>query len=77
MMTLLNHDIDASEMWHGVPFPPEARLRGPDPEHTSYASFFSFNDPDGNTWLVQEITTGFPAETDAALAARGPNCTCS
>jgi hypothetical protein len=30
---------------------------GPDPERTSYWSFFSFNDPDGNLWLVQEVTT--------------------
>jgi len=54
---LIRRGIDASEMWHGAPFPPEARLPGPDPERTSYGSFFSFNDPDGNTWLVQEVTT--------------------
>jgi catechol 2,3-dioxygenase-like lactoylglutathione lyase family enzyme len=29
---------------------------GPDPERRSYNSFFPFNDPDGNTWLVQEVT---------------------
>jgi catechol 2,3-dioxygenase-like lactoylglutathione lyase family enzyme len=57
---LLSRGIDASEMWHGAPFPPEARLSGPDPERTSYGSFFSFNDPDGNTWLVQEVTTRLP-----------------
>ena len=52
--------IDASGMWHGPPFPPEARLSGPDPKRTSYGSFFSFKDPDGNTWLVQEVTTRLP-----------------
>ena len=57
---LIRRGIDASEMWHGAPFPPEARLPGPDPERTSYGSFFSFNDPDGNTWLVQEVTTRRP-----------------
>jgi catechol 2,3-dioxygenase-like lactoylglutathione lyase family enzyme len=57
---LLSRGIDASEMWHGAPFPPEARLSGPDPDRTSYGSFFSFNDPDGNTWLVQEVTTRLP-----------------
>jgi catechol 2,3-dioxygenase-like lactoylglutathione lyase family enzyme len=57
---LLSRGIDASEMWHGAPFPPEARLSGPDPERTSYGSFFSFSDPDGNTWLVQEVTTRLP-----------------
>jgi catechol 2,3-dioxygenase-like lactoylglutathione lyase family enzyme len=48
--------IETSDMWHGVPFPPEARLPGPDPDRASYQSFFSFNDPDGNRWLVQEVT---------------------
>jgi catechol 2,3-dioxygenase-like lactoylglutathione lyase family enzyme len=52
--------IAASEMWHGAPFPLEARLPGPDPKRTSYGSFFAFSDPDGNAWLVQEITTRRP-----------------
>ena len=41
-------------------FRPEARLSGPDPERASYGSFFSFSDPDGNAWLVQEVTTRLP-----------------
>ena len=49
--------IGASEMRHGAPFPVEARLPGPDPKRTSYGSFFAFVDPDGNAWLVQEVTT--------------------
>ena len=57
---LMRRGIDASEMWHGASFPPEARLPGPDPKRMSYGSFFSFNDPDGNTWLVQEVTTRHP-----------------
>jgi catechol 2,3-dioxygenase-like lactoylglutathione lyase family enzyme len=57
--------IDATEIWHGPPFPPEARQPGPDPERTSYGSFFSFGDPDGNTWLVQEVTTRLPGRVDA------------
>jgi catechol 2,3-dioxygenase-like lactoylglutathione lyase family enzyme len=57
---VVHRGIYASEMWHGAPFPPEARQSGPDPEHTSYGSFFSFADPDGNTWLVQEVTTRLP-----------------
>jgi catechol 2,3-dioxygenase-like lactoylglutathione lyase family enzyme len=61
--------IDASEIWHGPPFPAEARQPGPDPERTSYGSFFSFNDPDGNTWLVQEVTTRLPGRIDAAGTA--------
>jgi predicted enzyme related to lactoylglutathione lyase len=57
---LVRRGIDASAMWHGAPFPAEARLPGPDPKHTSYGSYFSFKDPDGNTWLVQEVTTRHP-----------------
>jgi catechol 2,3-dioxygenase-like lactoylglutathione lyase family enzyme len=52
--------IGASDMWHGAPFPPEARLPGPDPKRTSYGSFFAFADPDGNAWLVQEVTIRRP-----------------
>ena len=57
---LVGRGIDATDVWHGPPFPPEARQPGPDPGRTSYGSFFSFNDPDGNTWLVQEVTTRLP-----------------
>ena len=57
---LIRHDIGASDMWHGAPFPPEARLPGLDPKRTSYGSFFAFNDPDCNAWLVQEVTTRRP-----------------
>jgi catechol 2,3-dioxygenase-like lactoylglutathione lyase family enzyme len=57
---LLGRGIDVSAVWHGPPYPVEARLSGPDPEHTSYQSFCSFADPDGNTWIVQEVTTRLP-----------------
>src|ERR1700704_4294238 len=57
---LTGRGIDASNVWHGPPFPREARQPGPDPKRTSYGSFLSFNDPDGNTWLVQEVTTRAP-----------------
>src|SRR6185437_10552342 len=60
--------VDVSEIWHGPPFPPEARQPGPDPERTSYGSFCSFNDPDGNTWLVQEVTTRLPGRIAADTA---------
>jgi hypothetical protein len=33
---------------------------GPDPDRHSYFSFASFSDPDGNSWLLQEVTTRFP-----------------
>ena len=35
------------------------------PDRTSYGSFASFSDPDGNTWLLQEVTTRFPGRVDA------------
>ena len=57
---LVGRGIGVSNVWHGASFPPEARLSGPDPKRTSYGSFFSFNDPDGNAWLVQEVTTRHP-----------------
>jgi catechol 2,3-dioxygenase-like lactoylglutathione lyase family enzyme len=57
---LAGRGIDISDIWHGPPFPVEARQPGPDPEHTSYGSFCSFDDPDGNTWLVQEVNARRP-----------------
>jgi catechol 2,3-dioxygenase-like lactoylglutathione lyase family enzyme len=52
--------LEASDIWHGPPFPVEARMPGVDPERTSYGSFFYFTDPDSNLWLVQEVTTRLP-----------------
>jgi hypothetical protein len=37
-----------------------SRVSGPAPDHQSYGSFVSFSDPEGNSWLVQEITTRLP-----------------
>jgi catechol 2,3-dioxygenase-like lactoylglutathione lyase family enzyme len=65
---LVGRGIDASDIWHGPPFPAEARQPGPDPERTSYGSFCSFDDPDGNTWLVQEVTTRLPGRIAADTA---------
>jgi catechol 2,3-dioxygenase-like lactoylglutathione lyase family enzyme len=66
---LTGRGIDTSEIWHGPPFPAEARKPGPDPQRISYGSFFSFIDPDGNTWLVQEVTTRLPGRIDSAQTA--------
>lgn len=38
----------------------QGRAPGPAPDHQSYGSFASFSDPDGNGWLLQEITTRLP-----------------
>ena len=63
---LVGHGIEVSDIWHGPPFPVEARQPGPDPERASYGSFFYFNDPDGNLYLVQEVTTRLPGRMNAA-----------
>src|SRR4051794_1444295 len=47
----------------------EARVPGPDPKATSYGSFLSFSDPDGNGWLLQEITDRLPGRLDPATTA--------
>ena len=57
---LVSRGIDVVESGTARQFPVEARQPGRDPERTSYGSFCSFTDPDGNTWLVQEITTRLP-----------------
>jgi catechol 2,3-dioxygenase-like lactoylglutathione lyase family enzyme len=62
---LTDRDIEVSEIWHGPPFPVEARQPGIDPQRTSYGSFFAFTDPDGNAWLVQEVTKRHPGRIDA------------
>lgn len=43
------------------------RVSGPDPERKSYRSFASFNDPDGNGWLFQELTHRLPGRLDAGV----------
>ena len=45
------------------------RVSGPDPHHTSYRSYASFHDPDGNGWLLQEITTRLPGHMDPATTS--------
>jgi catechol 2,3-dioxygenase-like lactoylglutathione lyase family enzyme len=62
---LVGRGIDVSDIWHGPPFPVEARKPGPDPDRASYGSFFSFTDPDGNVWITQEVTTRRPGRIDA------------
>jgi len=63
---LVASGVEVSEVFHtlkpGAQFRPESngRVSGPDPEHRSYFSFATFSDPDGNTWLFQEITTRLP-----------------
>jgi catechol 2,3-dioxygenase-like lactoylglutathione lyase family enzyme len=60
--------IEVSEVFHLGPDGPES---GPDPERASYRSLATFGDPDGNTWLLQEITTRLPGRVDAAATSFG------
>ena len=45
------------------------RVVGPAPNHDSYSSFATFSDPDGNGWLLQEVTMRLPGRIDAAETA--------
>jgi catechol 2,3-dioxygenase-like lactoylglutathione lyase family enzyme len=64
---LVARGIDVSDIFHrGVG--KDSRLSGPDPERRSYASFVTFNDPDGNNWLVQEVTRRLAGRVSADTA---------
>jgi catechol 2,3-dioxygenase-like lactoylglutathione lyase family enzyme len=59
---LAAHGAEVSDVFHDATgifhhAGSQARVPGPAPDHASYRSFVSFADPDGNGWLVQEITT--------------------
>ena len=65
-----------SEVFHadspGAQFQPEGtegRASGPAPDHATYSSFARFSDPDGNTWLLQEVTARLPGRIDGAETA--------
>ena len=78
---LLGRGLEISEIFHdagGVYAGPDQpylfgrrRVGGPDPEHRSYRSFASFSDPDGNGWLLQEITTRLPGRIDSTATSFG------
>jgi catechol 2,3-dioxygenase-like lactoylglutathione lyase family enzyme len=59
---LVRRGVQVSEIFH---FGSAGQASGPDPEHRSYGSFASFSDPDGNSWLLQEITTRLPGRVEA------------
>jgi hypothetical protein len=70
---LIARGVKISEVFHpatpGAQFQrngASGRISGPAPDHASYRSFATFSDPDGNGWLLQEITTRLPGRIDAA-----------
>src|SRR5436190_6568855 len=54
--------IEVSEIFH---LGANGAESGQDPEHRTYRSFATFGDPDGNSWLLQEITTRLPGRIDS------------
>ena len=69
---LVARGVDVSEVFHaelpGAQFQPdgdEGRISGPGPDGGSYRTFATWSDPDGNGWLMQEITTRLPGRIDA------------
>ncbi len=70
---LASRGVEVSEAFHpktpGAQFQPDdtsGRASGPDGDHASYGSFATFTDPDGNGWLLQEVTTRLPGRVDPA-----------
>jgi catechol 2,3-dioxygenase-like lactoylglutathione lyase family enzyme len=59
---LIAGGAEVSEIFH---LGPNGPADGPAPGHASYASLATFSDPDGNSWLLQEITTRLPGRVDA------------
>jgi catechol 2,3-dioxygenase-like lactoylglutathione lyase family enzyme len=69
---LTGHGAQVSEVFHGAGQNPDRRVPGPDPERGSYKTFATFADPDGNTWLLQEVTERLPGRvwpTDVSALA--------
>jgi len=73
---LVRRGVEVSEVFHFAGWnriDPAGRVSGPAPDRHSYASFVSFSDPDGNGWLLQEITTRLPGRVagDTTYASAG------
>jgi catechol 2,3-dioxygenase-like lactoylglutathione lyase family enzyme len=60
--------IEVSEVYH---LGPGGRADGLDPDRRSYSSRAVVHDPDGNTWLVQEVTTRLPGRIDSSATSFG------
>lgn len=65
---LIAAGVDVGEIFH---FGPNGPVSGPDPDHGSYRSFATFSDPDGNSWLLQEITTRLSGRIDSGVTSFG------
>jgi catechol 2,3-dioxygenase-like lactoylglutathione lyase family enzyme len=65
---LAGRGIEVSEVFHRGATR-ESKLSGPDPERKSYASFAAFSDPDGNDWLLQEVTNRLPGRIGTGVTS--------
>jgi catechol 2,3-dioxygenase-like lactoylglutathione lyase family enzyme len=65
---LVGRGVPVSGVFH---LGPEGPVSGAAPEHASYGSLATFSDPDGNSWLLQEITTRLPGRIDSAATTFG------
>ena len=61
---LVAHGVDVSDVFHRAG-PGKPPVKGPHPARSSYFSYATFRDPDGNEWLLQEVTTRFPGRIDS------------
>jgi catechol 2,3-dioxygenase-like lactoylglutathione lyase family enzyme len=61
---LLDRGVDVGEVFHRAVG--ESPASGRDPARRSYSSYATFSDPDGNTWLLQEVTARLPGRVDAS-----------
>jgi catechol 2,3-dioxygenase-like lactoylglutathione lyase family enzyme len=75
---LVARSVEVSDVFHagtpGAQFLPDGtrgRVSGPAPDHATYSTFATFSDPDGNGWLLQEITTRLPGRIDPATTSFG------
>lgn len=65
---LVRHGADVSEIFHRSG-PGQPAVSGRDPEGGSYVSYATFSDPDGNGWLLQEITSRIPGRVDSDVTS--------
>jgi catechol 2,3-dioxygenase-like lactoylglutathione lyase family enzyme len=73
---LVARGVKVSEVFHvatpGAQFQPDGasgRVSGPAPDHATYRSYATFSDPDGNGWILQEVTTRLPGRIDLGQTA--------
>lgn len=65
---LLAHGVERVYLFHGSPW---SRVDGLDPERQSYRTYGAFADPDGNEWLLQEVTTRLPGHIEPGTPTFG------